>query len=76
MLSILLQTCVVFGFLMITHNCIIGPTRAKLGNVAGHSCSYSNEGGIGDKGHYLGISGRNMYHNVEGWLLTLCSCWD
>lgn len=64
MLPILLQTCVVFGFLMIIHNCIIDPSGAKLGISAGHSCSHSNEGGIGDKGHYLDISGRNTYHTI------------
>lgn len=65
MLSILLQTYVVFVFLMIIYNCMIDPTRAKLGISAGHSSSYSNEGGIGNKGHYLDISGRNMYHTVS-----------
>lgn len=67
-----------FCFLIVIHNCIIDPTGAKLDSSAGHSCSYSNEGGILDKGHYLDIRGRNvchaLFHSVELCLSTLCSC--
>lgn len=53
----------VFVFLIIIYNRMIDPTGAKLGISAGHSSS--NEGGVGNKGHYLDISGRNMYHTVS-----------
>lgn len=68
----------IFCFLIVIHNCIIGLTGAKLDISAGYSCSYSNEGGIVDKGHYLDIRGTNVYHalfhDAELWLSTLCSC--
>lgn len=60
---------------MTVRNYVVDPARAKLRVSAGHSCSYSNEGGTGDKGHYMGISARKRYdtpfHNVELYLLTL-----
>lgn len=54
-LSIFLQTCMIFCFLIVIHNCIIDPTGTKLDISAGHCCSYSTAGVILDKGHYIGV---------------------